>query len=378
MTDPLVCLFLYDGEAAAAAGHPYQMEAAKLGMRPVAAAWHRIQIAPDGVVAMEAREADASGGVRRLYCERLRPDVLIHRKALGGPSEDLVLEIQRLFQPFCSYHPAWKTIGDKDDFEMRFRAAERNGATIARPRTWLMVPGCVEDGLVEAGRERPLIFKPATASLCEGILLSTPATFDCVLTRAAGSPWRRYAVQELIQEGPLMDGRRFDVRIYAIVTGFDPLRFTTLSEGVVRLAGKPWDACNPADPDAALTGNKYRKRRGLPVSNLPLARGIDAGALLQSVFGALFAGIQGTRGCFYLAGIDLLMTDTSGGHSLQFIETNYRPDLTGWGEETDSRLRLAHREWLSEVARACARYNCATSAEGDGRASRSNRQLPRP
>jgi hypothetical protein len=124
-----------------------------------------------------------------------------------------------------------------------------------------------------------------------------------------------------------------------------------LSEGVVRLAGKRWDPANPADPDAALTGSKYRKGRGLPVLNLPLASGIDAGALLQPVFDALFAGVRGTRGCFYLAGTDLLMTAAPGGNSLQFIETNYTPDLTGWGVEADSCLRRAHREWLSEIAR---------------------------
>jgi hypothetical protein len=171
---------------------------------------------------LEGRETDAQGRARVVSGEYIRPDVLMHRKLIGGSSEILMSQLCEVFQPLCSYHPLWKAVGDKWTFECRFREAERLGATIPRPRTWLVGDGENEANLEDAAN-RSLIWKPAGGSLCEGIRLSTPAEFSA-LAQQTRSFRPRYVVQELVDPVPLYCGRRFDLRIFTIVTSFNPLR----------------------------------------------------------------------------------------------------------------------------------------------------------
>jgi hypothetical protein len=43
------------------------------------------------------------------------------------------------------------------------------------------------------------------------------------------------------------------------------------------------------------------------------------------------------------------MVSSGDTYTLLFLETNYVPDLAGWGEDVDAQLRLAHRQWLGEL-----------------------------
>jgi hypothetical protein len=393
-----VILFLYDTADRAAAGAVYQSEAADLGFRAVSADWRMIQPAPCGVVVVEGRETSPAGSFRRIVEEHVRPAVLVHRKPLWGQSEDLVSGIWHSDRPLCSFHPIWREIGDKWTFEACFQKAERRGVTVPRPRTYLVEKQDIGEVLAEAGRTRRLIFKPAAASLCEGILLSSPADFSSIVQAVVRSKWSRYVVQEL-ENSLLYRERRFDLRVYALVTSFDPLRYKVMREGVVRLAAREPDPAAPTDPLTVLTGCSYRRRQGVSTENASISEllvalqrgGLDTHAfwddvehLMTKVFMALscsgaLAAPDGFSGRFYLAGMDIMMVASGDSYSLLFLETNYVPDLVGWGAEVDAQLRPAHRQWLAELAVLQADWASTDIGRSGTGAWRSwSRRRPRP
>jgi tubulin polyglutamylase TTLL6/13 len=96
------------------------------------------------------------------------------------------------------------------------------------PRTWFL-PAEFRD-FEESARQNPRCFivKPAASSQGRGIfLVQTAAELaligDCV-------------VQEYVENPLLIEGLKFDMRVYVLVTGCDPLRIFLHSEGLVRLA----------------------------------------------------------------------------------------------------------------------------------------------
>ena len=50
------------------------------------------------------------------------------------------------------------------------------------------------------------------------------------------SPTERYVVQKYLHDPFLIDGLKFDFRIYVLVAGCDPLRIFIYTEGLARLA----------------------------------------------------------------------------------------------------------------------------------------------
>jgi len=206
-------------------------------------------------------------------------------------------------------------------------------------------------GLREAGRSRPLIFKPADGSECNGILLSRPQTFDTALENALHSATERFVIQDLVLDNLLYRGRKFDLRVYVLVHSFEPLRYRTLREGVARIAAEPLTHSTIAEPVCALTGNSYRLRLGYPAENLLITdvlsylqnEGLnvsDFWPLVDLLIGKVLSAFaeyvvqakeRNLRRRFYFAGMDVLMSPLGKGFELLFIETNYVPQLTEWG-----------------------------------------------
>lgn len=76
--------------------------------------------------------------------------------------------------------------------------------------------------------ERALIVKPEAGCQGKGIFLTNSVT---ELENKSG-----LIVQEYIENPCLLEGLKFDFRIYVLVTCMNPLRIYVFDEGLVRLA----------------------------------------------------------------------------------------------------------------------------------------------
>ena len=101
------------------------------------------------------------------------------------------------------------------------------------PRTWVLPEAfsSFKAHLMERDkkgqRKKPIIVKPVAACQGKGIFLTT-SWRDVSQTEPV-------VAQQYIARPLLIDGLKFDLRIYALVTSVDPLRILIYEEGIVRL-----------------------------------------------------------------------------------------------------------------------------------------------
>ena len=118
------------------------------------------------------------------------------------------------------------------------------------PDTWIL-PIDLSDFKIQARKNRTYIVKPDNSCQGKGIFLtqnveSVAVSFDQGLV-----------AQVYINRPFLLDGFKFDLRIYVLVSGCDPLRIYVHKEGLVRLCCTPWagsaDGSNIGDSTMHLT-----------------------------------------------------------------------------------------------------------------------------
>ena len=340
--------------------------AAEIGFRSFAVNWRSVRVA-DGKTwirgGYEALSSRRKRPIRRW--EAIDPTVIVHRIPMRGQAERLMTRLAEVHpRAILSYHPCWKAISQKWVAEVCLRAA----ADVPRPPTYLVKTGAINTVLSRVGETSPLIFKPSTGSMCKGIQLSTPETFSRV-AGAVGRSSRQYVVQRLVQNPVLYQGRKFDFRVFVVVTSMRPLRLHLCREGVVRLAARRFDPRRQRDGLRELTGCSYRKRRRVPIHNTTTsrllahlrARGMQVGDfwerldnLVRAVFVRLsrhpaLDRVPDIERRFYLGGLDVMMAGRGDSYELLFLETNYYPQLNSWGARVDRGLRTAHRQWLAEI-----------------------------
>ena len=81
-------------------------------------------------------------------------------------------------------------------------------------------------------RRRLYIVKPVASSCGRGIrITSNPAVFTCA---------QECVVQRYVAKPMTIDGFKFDLRIYAGVTSYRPLRAYVYGDGLVRFATRPY------------------------------------------------------------------------------------------------------------------------------------------
>ncbi|CAF4318318.1 unnamed protein product, partial [Adineta steineri] len=81
------------------------------------------------------------------------------------------------------------------------------------------------------------ISKPTDASLGQGIAIH----YDYKRIKCNDN----YIIQEYIREPYLIDGFKFDLRIYALITSCDPLRVFIYNDGLVRMSSKKYEIPTP-------------------------------------------------------------------------------------------------------------------------------------
>ena len=91
--------------------------------------------------------------------------------------------------------------------------------------------------LSKSPRGTPWIVKPAGSSQGKGIYIVTDP-LDLPNERARNDD--NWIVERYIDNPLLLDGKKFDLRLYVAVTSFDPLRIYLHQEGLVRFATEPY------------------------------------------------------------------------------------------------------------------------------------------
>lgn len=188
------------------------------------------------------------------------------------------------------------------------------------------------------------IRKPAALSRGRGIAL--------VERVSDVTPEPDWVVQEYFSAPHLLDGRKYTLRLYVVITSLFPLRVCVHRDGFAKLASRPFSNAPAARADrfAHLTNpDVLSEDTDTPVSsaNLTLeayrrrmaAEGVDVDALWQRiravVAGAMLAGCGPmrsaaadaqipTEGCFQLLGLDVLVDAHLQPH---LIECNLGPSL---------------------------------------------------
>ncbi|KAG5506443.1 hypothetical protein JKF63_05946 [Porcisia hertigi] len=106
--------------------------------------------------------------------------------------------------------------------------------------------GGLSNGLGSASRKgstttssaAPLASLPGTASRQER--LAGSCSSDSAASYTAETTRNHYIVQRYMENPFLLDGRKFDLRLYVVVTSYDPVRLYLYREGLVRIASSPY------------------------------------------------------------------------------------------------------------------------------------------
>ncbi|XP_076759750.1 putative tubulin polyglutamylase TTLL9 [Xylocopa sonorina] len=175
------------------------------------------------------------------------------------------------------------------------------------------------------------------------------------------TPVETFIVQKYVENPYLLAGRKFDLRIYALVTSFDPLKAWLAREGFARLSGELFDLGNIDDSRVHLTnmaiqlkiqGDESREqtKKGCKWALIKVREYLTARhgvvaveALLQRIAGVIMASLlavqpvimQG-KNSFELYGYDILLDEDL---TPWLLEVNASPSLTGTDAE-DYRLKF--------------------------------------
>lgn len=102
--------------------------------------------------------------------------------------------------------------------------------------------------------------------------------------QAAALPKRKKViVQRYLARPYLIDGRKFDLRIYVLVSGVDPLRVYIHDEGLTRISTAKYTLKNLSNNFAHLTNYSINKNapnfKAAEFNNNPSSHGNEEGAL---------------------------------------------------------------------------------------------------
>lgn len=104
------------------------------------------------------------------------------------------------------------------------------------PKTWVL-PGDYIDFKSNLNKKKVFIVKPEASSQGRGIFLIRKLE-DINISE-------RYVVQEYLKDPLLIDGLKFDLRIYVLVAGCNPLKIFIHEDGLTRLSTEPYSAPAP-------------------------------------------------------------------------------------------------------------------------------------
>jgi tubulin polyglutamylase TTLL6/13 len=155
-------------------------------------------------------------------------------------SEERLLKLKRAQR--INHFAGMQTLARKTSLARLLRrvASHMPSAFTFMPQTWILPNEGTELKKQTKIRQRWVIVKPDGSCQGKGIFLTNNAEKACAYTPAA-------VAQEYV--GPfLIDGFKFDIRIYVLVTSCDPLRVYLYQEGIARFCTKPY--CEPNEENS--------------------------------------------------------------------------------------------------------------------------------
>ncbi|XP_028047783.1 probable tubulin polyglutamylase TTLL9 [Monomorium pharaonis] len=216
------------------------------------------------------------------------------------------------------------------------------------------------------------IVKPVASSQGKGIFLFRKLKdlvewkSKGVKSQQSGIPTDIYVVQKYIDNPYLIAGRKFDLRIYVLVTSFHPLKVWLAREGFARLCGQLFDLENIDDNRVHLTNTAIQLKASQNAEGISSIKGENGECnckwalhklrdylityyeaevvenLMQRIAGVIMASLLAVqpammqdRNCFELYGYDILLSDDL---RPWLLEINASPALTGTDNE-DQRLK---------------------------------------
>jgi len=139
--------------------------------------------------------------------------------------------------------PGMRRICDKSAFAMLMANYEADFF----PRTYIVTPE-QHSNIPKAAWKRPLIFKPDCGAAGEGIhLLFSQRDLS---RRMELCKAEQAVVQEYVDAPMLIDGTKWDLRVYVVVLSLEPLRIFLCREGLARFAAEKYS------PATAKNGHK--------------------------------------------------------------------------------------------------------------------------
>lgn len=133
------------------------------------------------------------------------------------------------------------------------------------PRTWLLPHEWGElKAFVNEKRVVSMIVKPEASAQGRGIFITR--RLDDI------NPNEHCVVQRYLRSPYLIDGYKFDLRIYVLITSCDPLKIFIYKEGMVRFATEEWDQASGTNYDNLfmhLTNYAINKENGFEISDNP-------------------------------------------------------------------------------------------------------------
>jgi hypothetical protein len=318
------------------------------------------------------REITALGKKRSISrTERILPAVIFHRKYLWGKSQELFIKLERTYTDLLiSYHPCFQHFTTKSIAECCFKECE-NKYYVCRPKTFLFNKIELLQNLKHIACSNAVIIKPSNSSCCNGIYIPTSDTLQHILEQIQWSHYDNYIIQELVKKPVLYNGKKFDLRVYALITSLNPLTYTIYKEGVTRIAAKKYEKTKLQDPLISLTGSTFRKRLGIKPENITITQLLEylkengyhiddfwdkVDKVLRNVFKcfALYChkNKANMKRRFFLIGADLILKNLDNHNDsfkIVFLEMNHVPQLEDWGKEVDLALLSIHHQWLTDI-----------------------------
>eukprot|EP00041_Stephanoeca_diplocostata_P018459 m.386647 g.386647 ORF g.386647 m.386647 type:complete len:926 (+) comp21019_c0_seq1:200-2977(+) len=215
------------------------------------------------------------------------------------------------------------------------------------------------------------IVKPAAGLQGHGISVTTDP-----LAASAARTGKNTVVQHYIDPPMLLDGFKFDLRLYVLISSLDPLKIYLFNDGLVRLCTTPY--CSPTtsksmkNRNAHLTNYSLNKKsknfvKGPDGSKRSLktvfdqlaAEGADVDAIWNDIVDVINTSVVGVQPqlnaayqaviakrsplktscstCYEILGFDVML---DAAHKAWLIEVNHAPSFRG-GSKVDNRIKTS-------------------------------------